>query len=253
MGINDVIPYEWDLGWDSSGMSNPKPVVNRLLKAMIERDAIEMWSLFKQGATLKGMNEETFKRVLYHVLDDHNVIKCLTDHGFTAFFGEYDNDYNCYDPDGYSWGLLARAWNLKNYAVFDLLASKGFKRLYYASGGTKYDTMQWIFERNDVLAMQILLENGYPREMLRREMKDYPNSKVTLFIQENPVIKRKSVGLDNYRFLTIPKPELEKAGLFNRKVIQGKNELLMQDYQERVSAQKRMMDSFTPEELKKLK
>lgn len=253
MGINDPIPYEWNLGWDSSGMSIPKPVVNRLLRAMIECDVMEMRSLFKQGATLQGMNAKTFQRALYHVLDDHNVVKCLTDHGFTAFFGDYDRDYTCCGPDCYAWGLLARAWFVRNHAVFDLLASKGFQRLVYCIDGKLHYVKEYIFERNDISTMRILLENGYSRDELRLGMKKYPDSKVTLFIRENPVIKRKSVGLDKYKFLTIPKPELEKAGLFNRKMIQAQNELLMLDYEDRVNAQKSMMESFTSEELKKLK
>lgn len=249
MGINDVIPYDWKLGWDSGGMSSPKPKVNNLLKAIIEGDVKQMHSLFGQGATLKGIDKQTFERALYHVLDDYGTVKCLVDHGFTALYGDFQY-YKCYGPDCYPWGLAARAWFLQAYDVMELLAGQGFEELNFCIGGKKYGCRQLIFQKNDVRAIRILLENGYLRDMLFREMNAYPDSKVTLFMQEHPFIKRKSAALDNGKYHTIPKPELEKEGLFNRKKIQARNQLLMLDYQDRVNAQKRMLDSFTSEELK---
>ena len=43
---NEPIPYRWTLGWDE-GMVSPRPTVNRLLKAMIEKNANEMERLFQ--------------------------------------------------------------------------------------------------------------------------------------------------------------------------------------------------------------
>ena len=51
MDINEPIPYRWTLGWDE-GMVSPRPTVNRLLKAMIEKNANEMERLFQQGASV---------------------------------------------------------------------------------------------------------------------------------------------------------------------------------------------------------
>ena len=48
--------------------------MNRLLKAMIKKNANEMERLFQQGASLKRTDKETLQRVLYHVLDDYDVI-----------------------------------------------------------------------------------------------------------------------------------------------------------------------------------
>ena len=46
MDINEPISYRWTLGWDE-GMVSPRPTVNRLLKAMIEKNANEMERLFQ--------------------------------------------------------------------------------------------------------------------------------------------------------------------------------------------------------------
>ena len=43
MDINEPIPYRWTLGWDE-GMVSPRPTVNRLLKAMIEKTQMT-WSV----------------------------------------------------------------------------------------------------------------------------------------------------------------------------------------------------------------
>lgn len=49
MGINDEISYQWPYAWDADNMASEKPVVNRLLKAMIEKDIVEMEKLFSLG------------------------------------------------------------------------------------------------------------------------------------------------------------------------------------------------------------
>lgn len=77
MDINEPISYRWTLGWDEEGMISPKPTVNRLLKAMIEKNVGEMERLFQQGASLKKTDKETLRRVFYHVLDDYDVVACL--------------------------------------------------------------------------------------------------------------------------------------------------------------------------------
>ena len=58
-------------------------------------------------------------------------------------------------------------------------------------------------------------------------MQLYPNSQVTYFLKQNPVIKRKTLALDCFKFKAIPKPQLKKEGFFNRKEIRRENEILM--------------------------
>ena len=123
--INEPIAYNWTLGWSVDGMSNPKPIVNRLLKAIIEKDICQMENLYRKDATLEEANKETFERILYHVIDTYDVINWLVQHGMSCDVFSY-----CIEPDGYIWGLMARAWYLHAYDVMDLLAYHGFNETF---------------------------------------------------------------------------------------------------------------------------
>lgn len=245
--INEPIAYNWTFGWSVDGMSNPKPIVNRLLKAIIEKDTSQMEDLYRKNATLEEINKETFERVLYHVIDTYDVISWLVKHGMSSDVFSY-----CIEPDGYIWGLIARAWYLHAYDVMDLLAYHGFDRLSFCINGKGWNIESLIFERDDVRAMKILKEHGYiededyvygyPYPIYRRQ---YPNSKVTAYLEENPIIIRKSMGLDNFKFHKIPKPELERETLFHRKEIRKRNEIKIVDYNDRIRAQKEYLKVFS--------
>ncbi len=244
--INETISYKWVFGWSVEGMPNPKPIVNRLIKAIIEGDVSEMEFLYKKGASLKKTDTDTFQRVLFHVISKYDTIKWLVNHGMTS-----ENTVNCIGVDGYIWGLLARAWYVKAYDVMEILAYYGFYRLCYCINGKAWDALELIFQKDDIQAMKILKEHGfiedvdylygYPYPILRRK---YPQSKVTLYLEEHPIIKRKSVGLDNFKFRTIPEPNLEKEGVFFKKNIKERNKLKIADYEDRIRAQKEYLNVF---------
>lgn len=59
MDINEKIEYRWPYGWSMEGIGR-KPSVNRLMKAIIEKNIEEVDKLFRQGATILGMDETTF-------------------------------------------------------------------------------------------------------------------------------------------------------------------------------------------------
>ena len=82
---------------------------------------------------------------------------------------------------------------------------------------------------------------GYPYSVLRQK---FPNSKVTAYLNNNPLIKRKSVGLDDFRFHKIPKLNLEKVGIFHRKETIRRNENRTADYNDRIRAQKEYRKTF---------
>lgn len=245
-GINEAIPYKWTFGWTRENMTNPEPIVNSLLKAIIERDISRMESLYQTGASLAKSDKETFQRILFYVIDDYDTINWLINHGMTS-----TNTRDCIGVDGYIWGLLARAWYVKAYAVMELLAYYGFDWLIFCINGKGFDARRMIFEKDDIRAMKILKEHGFIEDVdyelgfsystYRRE---YPESKVTAYLNENPIIKRKSVGLDNYKFRKIPQPELEKENIFNRKKVRERNEIKMADYNDRVRAQKEYLKVF---------
>lgn len=244
MDINEQINYRWPFGWDSENMSPEIPVVNRLLKAMIEKNVDEMNRLFSAGATIKGIDKGTFQRTLYHLLEDYSVIKCLIDHGFIGAYGEYEDYQKCLEPAAYFWGLPIRAWYIGRYDVFELLAQNGFGELGLCSSGKGYRGEELIIKKNDVKAVKILMENGYPRTEFLCYENTYPQSEVIRFLQKNPVIHRKTIMLDSWKFKEIPRPKLEKAGFFNRKSIEQKNAILMEDYEDRVLAQKKLKESL---------
>ncbi len=241
MDINEAIPYAWPFGWDSENMSREAPVVNRLLKAIIEKNVNEMNDLFSKGATIKGIDEATFERALFHMLGDYPVIKCLVEHGFIGAYGDYEYCQTCLEPAGYFWGILARAWVIGNMDVFKLLAQNGFGDMSICSNGEGYYGEELIIKRNDVQAAIILMENGYPRKefLCERYMNRYPNSEVLGYLQLHPLIPRKTIMLDDFKFREIPLPRLEEPGFFNRKKVRQRNKILLQDYEDRVIAQER--------------
>lgn len=250
MGINDEINYKWPFAW--KGMSSPKPTVNRLLSAIIEKDVEKMECLFSQGATIEGMDESTFQRALFHLLGETPVIKCLVKHGFIRIYDNYKIPEKCIEPESYFWGIPARAWYLGNYEVFELLVQNGFGEMFICSKGEGYEGVELIAKKNDIRAAKILLENGYPRWEFEREANRWPDSSVVRFLQENPVVHRKSFVLDYFKFKTIPKPQLETPGIFNRKKVEKRNAIIMEDYKDRLSAQNRFIESIGRERWKNI-
>ncbi len=242
MDVNGEISYQWPFEWDAENMGQQKPIVNRLLKAMIEKDVDEMNDLFAKGATIKAIDESTFRRALFHLLGEYPVIKCLVENGYTGIYGGYSQE--CIEPATYSWGILARAWYIGNYDVFELLAQNGFDDLYLCSNGEGYYGEELIIRKNDIRATNILMENGYSREafLCYKYINKYPESDVIRFLQDNPIIHRKTVMLDKWKFKEIPLPKMEKTGFFNKKSVEQRNSILMKDYEDRVSAQKRFKE-----------
>lgn len=245
--IDQIIPYNWPFGWSVEGMANPQPIVNRFLKVIIEGEIPLMESLYQQGATLESIDKETFHRVLYHIINKYDVMSWLIRHGMS-----FQNTDYCIDPDGYRWGLIARAWYIGAYDVMELLAYYGFNELYFCVNGNGWDAAELMFKNGDVQAMKILKEHGYieavdyaygiPYSIYRRK---YPNSKVTLYLEENPVIRRKSVGMDYLKFRRIPEPKLEKEGILHRKDSRRRNEIVMADYNDRISTQQEYLKKFS--------
>lgn len=249
MDINEPIPYRWTLGWDE-GMVNPKPMVNRLLKAMIDKNANEMERLFQQGASLKKTDKETLQRVLYHVLDNYDVISCLVRHGFTSQYGamlrksDYYADDECISPYAYYSGLPGRAWELKSYKVLKLLVDQGFEEMSFKPKDQMYDAEELSYEREEIEVIKLFLENGRLIEHYENRyfFRRFPNNKLTKFLEGHPFIKRRSALLDPCLFKKIPEPKLVKMGFFGRKAAQEKNERILADYNDRVAAQKRFIE-----------
>lgn len=249
MDINEPISYRWTLGWDE-GMVSPKPTVNRLLKAMIEKKPNEMERLFQQGASLKKTDKETLQRVLYHVLDDYNVVACLIRHGFTSRYGamliksDYYADDECWSPYGYGSGLPGRAWSMKSYKVLKLLVDQGFENMSFSIKDQFYEAEKLSYEKEELEVVKLFLENGRLTSHYDLYFRNYPNNKITKYLQGYPVVKRRSVLLDPWLFNKIPEPQLLKVGLFGGKAAREKNERILADHADRVNAQKKFIEQI---------
>ena len=249
MDVNEPISYRWTLGWDE-GMVNPKPIVNRLLKAMIEKNVTEMERLFQQGASLKKTDKETLQRVLYHILDDYDVVACLIRHGFTSRYGamitksDYYADDECWSPYGYGSGLPGRAWSMKSYKVLKLLVDQGFEKMDFSIKDQFYDAEELSYKNEEINVVKLFLENGRLPSHYETfsYFRNYPNNKITKFLTGYPVINRRSVLLDPCLFKKIPEPQFVKVGIFQRNEAKQKNERILADYENRVAAQKNFIE-----------
>ena len=181
-------------------------------------------------------------------------MKCLVSHGYTNILPDFPiYSYNeCIGPDGYMWGITARAWFLKAYDVMELLVQHGFDGFSYCINGYGNDIDDEMFRVQDIRGMTILLEHGYLRDSLKNLMKKYPNSPMTQYFKNNFLIQRKSLGIDPFKFKEIPKPQLEKKGLFHRNEIQRKNDLLLADYQDWLRAHEEYLVSLSKDKLIKI-
>ncbi len=246
--INEPIPYNWTLGWE--GCSG-EPVVNRLLKAILEQNLNEMDALFSQGATLQACDPTTYKRVLYRVAGNYPVMVCLVQHGLSRVGDDVDyngdngaNPLKCLSPNGYFWGLIARAYNLGAYDVMELLAQNGFNEFtYYDKGWSEArDADDEILRRGDERGLRILLEHSYDKwdagPFYRRQYEQY--------VLNRTQVRRKSIGLDNCKFRNGPtSPRYEEVPLiFGRKEAQARNARRQEDFEDRLRAYQEFKAGF---------
>lgn len=243
--INAPIRYKWTLGW-GDGIGQDRPVVNLLLKAIIERNVVEMDKLYKQGASVKACDETTLQRVLFHVVDNYPVMEWLVKHGVSRIGRDIDingnngiNDEKSISPAGYQWGLAGRAYYLEAYNVMNLLCAYGFSDFYCYEGGWEngWDADRQIFRTGDEKAIKILLENGY----IFDDWRDYEK-----YVLPRPQVKRKTIGLDPLKFSRgIPTPSYETVPLlFGKKDVERRNKRRQEDYEDRVRAYKEFVNAF---------
>ena len=233
--INAEIKYDWKYTWE--GVSEEKPEVNLLLKAIIEHDIGQLEDLYKQGATLEKCNKTTLQRILYEVMDDYKMIEWLVNHGMSQKRVDHEKITwgECISTSGYVWGLPARAYYVGAYDVFDLLCSHGYANFdWHEEGWNKENVDKYIIHRDDEKGLRILLENGYAGwEIWNIQNHDYET-----YVLDRPQVRRKTNGLDAYRFRDhIPEPRLEQVPLlFGKKEVQHRNEKRIEDYEDRTRA-----------------
>ena len=189
-----------------------------------------------RNTSLKRTDKETLQRVLYHVLDDYDVIACLVRHGFTSRYGamirksDYYADDDCISPYAYYSGLPGRAWELKSYKVLKLLVDQGFEEMSFKPKDEMYDAEELSYEREEVEVVKLFLENGRSIEHyeIRNFFRRYPNNKITKFLEGYPLIKRRSALFEPYLFGKIPEPKLIKVGFFGKKLLRKRTTVFLQ-------------------------
>ena len=248
MSINQPIPYRWQLGW-GEGVGG-RPIVTLLLKAVIEKNVVEMERLAAQGASLKSSDPTTLRRILFHVADSYPVMKWLVDHGVSRIGHDLDrngnngiNDAQCLSPAGYMWGLTARAYYLKAYDVMDLLAAHGFDNFtcYDLGWADSWEADDHILRTGDPVGLKVLLENGYVFQDYPFYRRHYEN-----YVLGRAQVKRKTIGLDGCKFRTsVPSPRYEDEPLiFGRREAQERNARRREDYEDRVRAHREFAKSY---------
>lgn len=233
-----------------------EPVVNPLIKAIIEHDYASMDNLYTNGARLSSCHEETLQVALFYSIDDYRTMSWVIDHGLYGRLNARNarSDWlcrECVDSDGYSWDLLSRAWFVDAYDVMELLIERGLGEQFpqYCMRGVGFKLLYQMFKQQDIKGVRLLRAHGYQLKpwdpsvnhynLLKEE---YPNSLVVCDIENHPLVTRKGFGMDVH-FLTaargsIKAPKLRQVRFLHRKEDQRWNELESADYADRVRAQK---------------
>ena len=131
----------------------------------------------------------------------------------------------------------------------DLLAAHGFNDF------RCYDDFLWdgyweaddhILREDDPKGLKVLLENGYVFSDLPFYRKYYE-----LYVLDRPQVKRKTIGLDNWKFKeSVPEPKYEaEPWIFGRKEAKERNARRYEDYEDRVRAHSEFVQSFDSRKL----
>lgn len=253
MSANDnnfIFPYKWV----------EKPKLNALLIALIKKDFINAERLFSQGMRLEGIDESTFKRVLFEFLRDYDIVNFLVKNGFNKLHFPY---IECIDANNRIWGLIGRAYNYndsKNKKIIELLFSAGFGLFehgqYWASDGKYYQLWKLVLlSRFDSEFIDLMLSYGYTPELIMHFV-DEPeyDQRACNYIKSNPPINWKGYSLNPRWNEEIAEPQKPHIGFFmsakKKELLEKQYERDMHDYDNKKRVQKEFIESITPEEWK---
>ena len=247
--LDATISYNWKWSWKISG----KPVVNRLMKAIIEQNIQEMYSLVQKGAHIEALEEYTLGRILYINIKSFDIFKFFIDNGCRGYWDDKKSSLlnNVLNENFYNSSPMSMAYYREAYDVFELLIKNGYGNDYLTDRNNEcINFLKLIMERQDINAIKILMDHGFNRnEILERGYYDkYIGTPCYEFLRQNIPYHRKSFVINTKLMYTIPQPELEKPRLFNRKKVENKNKALIDDYQDMLRVQKEFMDSLSPEQ-----
>lgn len=216
MDINSPISYKFPYVWNSENMPGT-PKVNLLLKELIERNYTRASSLLAHGATLKGIDDTTFRRCLFEFLEDYTLMKFLADNGLNGIY--WSEQTECIDRAGYCWSLPGRAFVLGNRRLLDLLFTNRFKPGTFWKNGRVYSLENYAMQNNHFQLIEILLSHGCPKNELTRwvDACDMNSSKSYQYVIGNPDIQWKSYGLGALeKDIPMPKKPVLKPLMFKK-------------------------------------
>lgn len=235
--------YTWRYGWSGSH----EPVVTPLIYAIVEKDVSEMERLFAMGFSWEGLDENTFQRALYLVVDDYPVMECLVKNGFSVIenFTRLATgkttvriSEECVSPEGYVSGLCGKAYFSGAYDVMELLVSNGFSAFFcYEKGWAKARKAdEEMFDSHDEQGIRILMEHGYSVGC------DYYKE----YVLNRPQVPRKSLGLCGSKYIReIPACGLEKVPLFSgRSAAKARNARRQEDYEDELRMRREFEQSI---------
>lgn len=246
VNMNSPINYPFPYKWSSDGMSG-QPIVNPLMKAIIEENITEMYSLVKNGASIHCLDEGTLGRVLFNKITNYQIAKFFVDCGGRGYFINHKMYKECYDDYGYISGGMALAYYYNANNVFKILAENGFKTTSICFNGQGFDLLDLIKRRDDVNALKFLLENGFNRSHIEWEFKNC-SGYCSKFLLDNPVVHRKSSVLEFDLCADIRMPNLKTPKFLHKK----ENNLILEDYKDRINAKRKFLNSISEEDRKNI-
>lgn len=243
MDINQQINYKYPYRWDNKGMPG-KPIVNRLLKALIEDNLSEAQRLINAGASLQKIDNTTFEHSLFHLLENYKTVKFMTDNGLNHIFFPY---LKCLDGGGYQWDLTGRAYYLNNRNVLELLFSKGFEPGQFWKGDNTYYIDKYAMQNHNTVLIDIMLSHGYPKRSLLSTT-NY-GTEAYQYVENAIVMNWKSYGLgDLDREICRPNPPKFEFLMTKRK--RERYEMQKKSYLLELAARQKYISNLTDAERK---
>ncbi len=256
MDINEQINYQFPFEW-KKGLGQEGPSVNLLLKYIIEGNVSKMEETFKKGASLKKVNQCTFKLVLYKIIRNYNnsyeIFECLFKNGFTRVVKSNEThepfDDECLTTYGYATGMFATAYYYGKYKLAYFFAENGFWGTPYirtSENSSNYIKIEnYLVEREDVDTIEYLFSLSLPRDDFMDAIygdMHYDDKIYNIYIDFD--VKRISFILDPCKYKEIQFPSLYKEKLFGGKAIKMLNQLLIHDYEDRCNSQDKFIQKY---------
>lgn len=248
MNINAEIKYKYPYKWDYENTGG-RPIVNLLLKALLERDFNGAQTYIQHGASLQEIDETTLKRSLYVFLNDYKRMEFLCKNGFNGILFPH---INCIDQNGYCHDLTDLTYELQNWDVLDLLFANGFD----PSLDIKLAS---VVQKNATL-IDLILSHGYPKEYflssIKYFVKDQEKNPMYQYIENRYITDFRSYGLgDLHRKIEKPVEPKNHFYTSRRQRIYQKRKYYEQlhAYNAEIEARQKYIDNITYEMKQRLK